>query len=164
MLKINDKVKFHYLKQFKDELKSGQVLTDYTTTSESYSGKVVDVRNIIDQPVSNETIRRNNIKGRRSEVLYTVELEGDEGVKDLLRRSNGWHGSVASDQTRNLESDGFGLRSTETSNGVSRIGVQLKPSSHLRVTGLVGQFRIYAVWLTAHQFYIERCYREPMAM
>ena len=81
MLKINDKVKFHYLKQFKDELKSGQVLTDYTTTSESYSGKVVDVRNIIDQPVSYETIRRNNIKGRRSEVLYTVELDGDEGIK-----------------------------------------------------------------------------------
>ena len=81
MLKINDKVKFHYLKQFKDELKSGQVLTDYTTTSESYSGKVVDVRNIIDQPVSNETIRRNNIKGRRSEMLYTVELDGDEGIK-----------------------------------------------------------------------------------
>ena len=81
MLKINDKVKFHYLKQFKDELKSGQVLTDYTTTSESYSGKVVDVRNIIDQPVSYETISRDNIKGRRSEVLYTVELDGDEGVK-----------------------------------------------------------------------------------
>ena len=81
MLKINDKVKFHYLKQFKDELKSGQILTDYTTTSESYSGTVVDVRNIIDQPVSNETIRRNNIKGRRSEMLYTVELDGDEGVK-----------------------------------------------------------------------------------
>ena len=81
MLKTGQKVRFHYLKQFKDELKSGQVLTDYTTTSESYSGKVVDVRNIIDQPVSSETIRRNNIKGRRSEVLYTVELDGDEGVK-----------------------------------------------------------------------------------
>ena len=81
MLKINDKVKFHYLKQFKDELKSGQVLTDYTTTSESYSGKIVDVRNIVDHPVSNETIRRDNIKGRRSEMLYTVELDGDEGVK-----------------------------------------------------------------------------------
>ena len=81
MLKLNDKVKFHYLKQFKDELKSGQVLTDYTTSSEEYSGKVVDVRNIIDQPVSYETIRRNNIKGRRSEMLYTVELDGDEGYK-----------------------------------------------------------------------------------
>ena len=81
MLKTGQKVRFHYLKQFKDELKSGQVLTDYTTTSESYSGKVVDVRNIIDHPVSNETIRRDNIKGRRSEMLYTVELDGDEGVK-----------------------------------------------------------------------------------
>ena len=81
MLKTGQKVRFHYLKQFKDELKSGQVLTDYTTTSESYSGKIVDVRNIIDQPVSNETIRRDNIKGRRSEMLYTVELDGDEGIK-----------------------------------------------------------------------------------
>ena len=34
MLKINDKIKFYYLKQFKDELKGGQFLTDYTTTSE----------------------------------------------------------------------------------------------------------------------------------
>ena len=81
MYKTGQKVKFHYLKQFKDELKGGYFLTDYTTTSEGYSGKVVDVRNIVDQPVSNETIRRDNIKGRRSEVLYTVELEGDEGVK-----------------------------------------------------------------------------------
>ena len=78
MLKINDNVKFHYLKQFKDELKAGQVLTDYTDQSEEYSGKVVDVRNIIDSPVSSDTVRRANIKGRRSEVLYTVELaDGD---------------------------------------------------------------------------------------
>ena len=78
MLKINDNVKFHYLKQFKDELKAGQVLTDYTDQSELYSGKIVDVRNIIDQPVSQDTIRRANIKGRRSEMLYTVELaDGD---------------------------------------------------------------------------------------
>ena len=78
MLKINDTIKFHYLKQFKDELKAGQVLTDYTDQSESYSGKIVDVRNIIDQPVSSDTIRRANIKGRRSEMLYTVELvDGD---------------------------------------------------------------------------------------
>ena len=81
MLKINDKVKFHYLKQFTDELKSGQVLTDYTTTSAEYSGKIVEVRNIVDEPVSNDTIRRANIKGRRSEMLYTVELDGDDGVK-----------------------------------------------------------------------------------
>ena len=81
MFKINDKIRFHYLKQFKDELKSGQVLTNYTTTSEEYSGKIVEVRNIVDEPVSNDTIRRANIKGRRSEMLYTVELDGDDGVK-----------------------------------------------------------------------------------
>ena len=81
MLKSGQKIKFHYLKQFKDELKGGQVLIDYTTTSEEYSGKIVDVRNIVDQPVSNDTIRRANIKGRRSEMLYTVELDGDDGVK-----------------------------------------------------------------------------------
>ena len=78
MLKINDTIKFHYLKQFKDELKAGQVLTDYTDQSESYSGKIVDVRNIIDQPVSSDTIRRANIKGHRSELLYTVELAGGD--------------------------------------------------------------------------------------
>ena len=81
MLKSGQKIKFHYLKQFKDELKGGQVLMDYTTTSEEYSGKIVDVRNIVDQPVSNDTMRRANIEGRRSEMLYTVELDGDDGVK-----------------------------------------------------------------------------------
>ena len=81
MLKSGQKIKFHYLKQFKDELKGGQVLMDYTTTSEEYSGKIVEVRNIVDEPVSNDTIRRANIKGRRSEMLYTVELDGDDGVK-----------------------------------------------------------------------------------
>ena len=78
MLKINDTIKFNYLKQFKDELKSGQLLTDYADQSEEYSGKIVEVRNIIKEPVSSDTIRRANIKGRRSETLYTVELaDGD---------------------------------------------------------------------------------------
>ena len=78
MLKENDTIKFHYLKQFKDELKAGQVLTDYTDQSEEYSGKVVNVRNIIDEPVSSDTLQRAKIKGRRSELLYTVELvDGD---------------------------------------------------------------------------------------
>ena len=78
MLKENDTIKFHYLKQFKDELKAGQVLTDYTDQSEEYSGKVVNIRNIIDEPVSSDTLQRAKIKGRRSELLYTVELvDGD---------------------------------------------------------------------------------------
>ena len=78
MLKNGQKVKFTYLKQFKDELKAGIALTDYTDQSEEYFGEIVDVRNIIDEPVSQETIRRDNIKGRRSEILYTVELAGGD--------------------------------------------------------------------------------------
>ena len=78
MLKTGQKVKFTYLKQFKDEHKAGEVLTDYTDQSEEYSGKVVEIRNILNAPVSQDTIRRANIKGRRSELLYTVELAGGD--------------------------------------------------------------------------------------
>ena len=78
MLKTGQKVKFTYLKQFKEERKAGEVLTDYTDQSEVYFGEIVDVRNIVESPVSQETIRRDNIKGRRSEMLYTVELAGGD--------------------------------------------------------------------------------------
>ena len=78
MLKENDTIRFHYLKEFKDEHKAGQVLTDYTGQSEEYSGKVVEIRNIINAPVSSDTIRRANIKGRRAEMLYTEELAGGD--------------------------------------------------------------------------------------
>jgi len=78
MLKTGQKVKFTYLKQFKEERKAGEILTDYTDQSEVYFGEIVDVRNIIESPVSQETIRRDNIKGRRSEMLYTVELAGGD--------------------------------------------------------------------------------------
>tara|TARA_Y100000034_G_scaffold57976_1_gene70749 strand:+ start:125 stop:478 length:354 start_codon:yes stop_codon:yes gene_type:complete len=78
MLKTGQKIKFTYLKQFKDEHKGGMNLTDYTDQSEVYFGEVVDVRNIVESPVSQETIRRDNIKGRRSEMLYTVELAGGD--------------------------------------------------------------------------------------
>ena len=74
MLKKDDTIRFHYLKEFRDEHKAGQVLTDYADQSEEYSGKVVEIRNIINAPVSLDTVRRANIKGRRSELLYTVEL------------------------------------------------------------------------------------------
>ena len=78
MLKKDDTVRFHYLKAFRDEHKAGQVLTDYTDQSEEYSGKIVEIRNILNAPVSSDTIRRANIKGHRSELLYTVELvDGD---------------------------------------------------------------------------------------
>jgi hypothetical protein len=78
MLKENDIIKFHYLKDVKEELKEGIPLTDYTAESEEYSGKIVEIRNIVDKPVSVDTVRRANIKGRRSEILYTVELANDK--------------------------------------------------------------------------------------
>ena len=78
MFKENDTIRFYYLKQFKNEMKEGISLTDYADQSEEYSGKVVEIRNIVDSPVSEDTIRRANIKGLRSETLYTVELaDGD---------------------------------------------------------------------------------------
>lgn len=82
MFSINDQIEFHYLKEKKTELKNGQPLTDYVATSESYTGEIVDIRNIVEKPVLNETIRRDNIKGNRSETLYTVDL-GDDIVKSF---------------------------------------------------------------------------------
>jgi hypothetical protein len=82
MFKIDDKIEFHYLKEIKTDIKDGQPLKDYVSTSEQYAGKVVNVRDITEQPVSETTINRDNIKGRRSKVLYTVDL-GDDVVKSF---------------------------------------------------------------------------------
>jgi|TARA_R110000850_G_scaffold97812_2_gene203723 hypothetical protein len=78
MFKENDTIRFYYLKQFKNEMKEGISLTDYADQSEEYSGKIVNVRNIIDEPVSLDTIRRAKIKGKRSEILYTLELDNGD--------------------------------------------------------------------------------------
>ncbi len=82
MFKIDDKIEFHYLKETKTDIKDGQPLKDFVSTSEKYAGKVVNVRDIIEQPVSETTINRNNIKGSRSKVLYTIDL-GDDVVKSF---------------------------------------------------------------------------------
>ena len=85
-MKIGDKIKFDYLKEQLKDNSAGwdNVLVDYSATSESYTGTVVEVRDIIQHPVSKETIRRNNIKGSRSRSLVTLELEDGEikGVYD----------------------------------------------------------------------------------
>ena len=75
MFKINDHLEFHYLKEIKTDSKDGQPLTDYSSTSESYSGTVVEIRAIVQKPVSAETIKRGNIKGNRSRVMYTIDLD-----------------------------------------------------------------------------------------
>ena len=79
-MKIGDKIKFDYLKEQLKDNSAGwdNVLVDYSATSESYTGTVVEVRDIIQHPVSQETIRRNNIKGSRSRSLVTLELEDGE--------------------------------------------------------------------------------------
>ena len=52
-MKINDNVSFTYLKGAENSIDANGVLTkDYTTNAENYSGKVVDVRNIEDQPLA----------------------------------------------------------------------------------------------------------------
>ena len=64
-MKIGDKIQFDYLKEQVKDNSAGwnNELVDYSATSESYTGTVVEVRDIIEHPVSQETIQRNNIKG-----------------------------------------------------------------------------------------------------
>ena len=72
-LEIGQKTKFQYLKQpVMDDMNSQ--LIDQVETSEVYFGEVVNVRDIVEDPVSVQTIRQGKIKGRRSRTLYTVEL------------------------------------------------------------------------------------------
>ena len=77
-MKINDNVSFTYLKGAENSIDANGVLTkDYTTNAENYSGKVVDVRNIEDQPLAWETIQYGGLT-ERSLNLVTVELEAGE--------------------------------------------------------------------------------------
>ena len=77
-MKINDNVSFTYLKGAATAIDANGVLTqDYTTTAEDYSGKVVDVRNIEDQPLAWETIQYGGLT-ERSQNLVTLELEDGE--------------------------------------------------------------------------------------
>lgn len=80
-LVIGDKAKFHYLKQPVNDDDNPQ-LVNQVATSEVYFGEVVEIRDIIKNPVTDETIRRGNIKGSRSRTLYIVELS-DGNVKSF---------------------------------------------------------------------------------
>lgn len=79
-MKIGDKIQFDYLKEQVKDNSAGwnNELVDYSATSESYTGTVVEVRDIIEHPVSQETIQRNNIKGSRSRSLVTLELDNGD--------------------------------------------------------------------------------------
>jgi len=79
-MKIGDKIQFNYLKEQVKDNSAGwnNELVDYSATSESYTGTVVEVRDIIEHPVSQETIHRGNIKGSRSRSLVTLELDNGD--------------------------------------------------------------------------------------
>jgi hypothetical protein len=72
-MKINDNVSFTYLKGAENSIDANGVLTkDYTTNAENYSGKVVDVRNIEDQPLAWETIQYGGLTERSQNRLTTI--------------------------------------------------------------------------------------------
>ncbi len=76
---IGKEISFTYLKGAESAINAKGVLTkDYSALAENYSGKVVDVRDIEEHPVSDVTLRYGKIKGERSNKLVTVELpDGD---------------------------------------------------------------------------------------
>jgi|TARA_R110000787_G_scaffold247107_1_gene352757 hypothetical protein len=74
-MKKGNSVSFTYLKGASDGNVGGVLTKDYASNAESYSGEVVDIRDIGKQPLSSETLRYGNIKGERSKQLVTVELE-----------------------------------------------------------------------------------------
>jgi len=76
---IGKEISFTYLKGAESGVNAKGVLTkDYSTKAENYSGKVVDVRDIESNPLSDMTLRYGKIHGERSNKLVTVELpDGD---------------------------------------------------------------------------------------
>ena len=77
-MEIGKEVSFTYLKGAENGIDANGVLTkDYSANAESYAGKVLDVRNIEDQPLSWETIQYRGLT-ERSLNLVTLELEDGE--------------------------------------------------------------------------------------
>lgn len=72
---LGKKIEFTYLKDKKVGLINGTLVSDYVANAETYVGTVTGVRDLATHPVSSQTLRYGNIKGDRSQYLYTVELE-----------------------------------------------------------------------------------------
>ncbi len=54
-------------------------LVDYSKNAKTYGGTITSVRDISDEPLSSATIAYNKaIKGERSQLLYTVELDNGD--------------------------------------------------------------------------------------
>ena len=74
-MKIGNEISFTYLKGADAGIVKGVLTKDYASKAEAYSGKVVEIRDIAENPLSNETLRYGSIKGERSQKLVTLELE-----------------------------------------------------------------------------------------
>ncbi len=72
---LGKKIEFTYLKNKQVGIVSGQLVANHVANAETYVGTVTGVRDLAEQPLSKETLRYGNVKGDRSQYLYTVELE-----------------------------------------------------------------------------------------
>ena len=71
---IGDQVLFTYLKESVPSGKGGNLMVDYETNSETYSGEVVAIRDIVAKPLKQETWDYGKVKNHRSQCLLTLEL------------------------------------------------------------------------------------------
>lgn len=71
---IGDQVLFAYVKESVPTFNAGQLLVDFSTNSETYSGEVIAIRDIVKDPLKQETWKYGNVKNHRSRSLVTLEL------------------------------------------------------------------------------------------
>lgn len=75
---IGKNVSFTYLKDVERGYGRSGRTADYTKNAESYSGQIVEVRDLEKNPVSSHTVSYGAIKGERSGQLVTVENKHGE--------------------------------------------------------------------------------------
>jgi len=78
---IGDQVLFTYLKESVPSGKGGNLMVDYETNSETYSGKVVGIRDIVKQPLRQETWKYGKVKNHRSRSLVTLQMANGDVKK-----------------------------------------------------------------------------------
>ena len=75
---IGKNVSFTYLKDVERGYSKSGRTADYTKNAETYSGEIVDVRDVEKVPVTSHTINYGPIKGERSQNLVTVETKNGD--------------------------------------------------------------------------------------
>ena len=75
---IGKNVSFTYLKDVERSYGRSGRTADYTKNAESYSGQIVDIRDVEKVPVTSHTVNYGPIKGERSQNLGTDETSDGE--------------------------------------------------------------------------------------